>query len=213
MPVILVDDDKSSAGSVACPAAIEITDGAGNGLSSLTPFTGHCRPKRGNNMFFDKKVTTDTVHLTLTPQEGAFVGLYEVELWSLADQGPYYYAVDASYSDCTVVFDPNSVATPNGAVLAALSSDSAISFSGVEPRSDDGVTTLRIEYKNNGTTTPSLGVTVNDVAAGNVTTQFTPGAGYGGVEVVGVQLNQGLNFVTVYGGGDGMFVSGLGVEP
>jgi hypothetical protein len=212
--VVLQDHEDTLAGSITCPAAVEVSDAADVVLHSFPSFMSGCDSKKDTrSVFFDRTVTTDTIHLTLTPQNDAFVGLYELELWSAANPGPYYYAVDASYSGCEVVFDPNSSATPNGAVLTAHTPDSVISFSGVQSRTDDGVNTLRIEYKNNGTTTPSFGVTVNDVAAGNVTTQFTPGAGYSGVEVVGVQLNKGSNVVTVYGGGDGMFVSGLGVEP
>ncbi|KAK3715166.1 hypothetical protein LTR37_007376 [Vermiconidia calcicola] len=212
--VLAIYADASRTGGVTCPAAIDITDGNGKTLASISDFPYECSPNDKNIIAFDQEVELDTVNINFTPQ-GEFqgewaVGVCEVEMWAPANTGPWYNAVDAlAVANTTVAFDQSAGAS-FGAVLAPYAATSEIDFSGIYSATGE-TATLRLDYKHNGTSKISLGVSVNQVAAGNVTLQDTVGSGYAGVEVRGVHLLKGSNFVTIYGGGDGVFLTGLGV--
>ena len=208
---IYADNVQANKGSIACPAAVKVTDGSGETLADLSDFASQCLPNDKNTIEFDNEVQTDAVNINFIPQQNFSVGVCEVEMWVPANTGPFYYAADAlPQSSTTVEFDSTSQQTPNGAVLAPHNSTSEIDFSGVYSV-DGGDVTLRLSYKNNGTSTVSLGVEVNQIAAGNVTLQQTQGSGYQGATLDGVQFLKGTNFVTIFGGGDGVFIDGFGV--
>jgi hypothetical protein len=208
---IFDDSERSPAGSVACPASIEVTDGDGNVLADVSEFVSSCLPNDRNIIIFDDVVEVDTVNINFTTQDSFAIGVCEVEMWIPANSGPYYWAVDAAAMvNADVVFDSKSHATSNGAVLALESSDSEVDFSGIYSASS-GEVTLRLDYKNNGTSARTLGVAVNQIAVQSVSLQRTKSAGYRGVQVKNVKLERGLNFVTLTGGGDGVFLEGLEV--
>jgi hypothetical protein len=187
-----------------------VTDGDGNVLVDVSDFASSCLPNDRNVIKFDDVVEVDTVNINFTPQENFAVGVCEVEMWVPANSGPHYWAVDAAMANAEVVFDSKSHATNNGAVLALRSSDSEVDFSGIYS-ANGGEVTLRLDYRNNGTSAHTLGVAVNQIAAQSVSLQRTKGAGYRGVPVKNVKLERGLNFVTLNGGGEGVFLEGLEV--
>ncbi len=140
------------------------------------------------------------------------MGVCNVEIHAPANAGPFYPAADALLTDAEIRHDENSHITPNGAVVAMLSPDSEIEWTSIWSASG-GTVGLRVDYKNNGTAAPvpKLQVRVNGDRVGKARLQKTIGAGYGGVVVTGVELGEGWNGVTVRGGGEGVFVDGIGV--
>jgi hypothetical protein len=205
------DSERSPAGSVACPASIQVTDADGNLLADVSNFALSCLPNDRNVIKFDDVVELDTVNINFTPQDSFAAGIFEVEMWIPANSGPYYWAVDAAaMTNAEVVFDSKSHATSNGAVLALRASESEVDFSGIYSVSG-GEVTLRLDYKNNGTATRTMGVSVNQIPAQSVSLQRTKGAGYRAVQVKNVKLERGLNFVTLNGDGEGVFLEGLEV--
>ena len=209
---IYQDSDRSPAGDVACPSAVEITDGNGKTLANLTDFASQCLPNDKNIIPFHHKAKTDTININFHRQLPYYVGVCEVEIWVPANTGPMYYAVDAlAHTDTNVTFDQASSITPNGAVLAPYSSSSEVDFSGIYSK-NGGSVTMRLSYKNNGTNPVSVGVEVNQMPVGNFTLQRTEGQGYEGASLDNVQLLKGTNFVTFFGGGDRIFFDGLGIS-
>ena len=209
---IYEDSNRSPAGSVACPASIHVTDADGKTLADVPDFASKCLPNDKNIVVFDEEAETDTINFNFTPQQNLAVGVCEVEIWVPANTGDFYYAADAlAQSAVNVEFDNNSTITSNGAVLAPYSSSSEIDFSCIYS-ANGGAVDLRISYKYNGTSEVNLGVSVNQFAVGNVTLQPTSGSGYENAALNDVKLWKGTNFVTIYGGGEGLFIEGFGVS-
>ena len=203
--------NRTTTGRVACPAALEITDAKGDLLANMSDFASHCLPNDKNIVTFKDFEETDTVHINFFSQQDYAVGVCEVQLWVPANTEGFYYAVDALAQSATdVAFDSTSHVTSNGAVQAPYNSTSEIDFSGIYSAQGESVD-LRLSYKNNGTSTVSMGVEVNQIAAGNMTLPNTQGSGYGAAMLSDLKLWKGTNFITFYGGADGVFIDGLGL--
>ena len=204
--------NRSTNGSVACPAAIEITDGNGETLANLSNFATQCLPNDKNIISFDGEVEVETVNINFFREGQYAVGVCEVEMWVPAITGPFYYAVDAlAHTATNVTSDSNVKATSNGAVFAPYTSGSEVDFSGIYSK-DGGDVTLGLSYKNNGSSSISIGVDVNQIASGNLTVPVTNGTGYQSATMSNVGLWKGTNFVTLFGGGNGFFLEGLTVQ-
>lgn len=211
----------TASGTAACPASIVITDDTGNQLANIQSFSSQCIANDINVINFKSEVTISEINITFESQSGSAVGIAEVQLWTEANTGPFYFAADALPSTAAlqhvdiktaskIVFDPdNAKMTSNGAVMAPSSAKSDMVFSGIFSPNDD-IVSLGLRYKNNGTNSPVISVMVNQVAAGTLTLPGTKSA-YATVALNKVSLLRGTNFVILSGGGDGVFVEGLEV--
>jgi hypothetical protein len=198
---IYEDNNRSPAGSVACPASIHITDAKNETLVSIQDFASRCLPNDKKVIVFDDEVETETVNVNFTPLENFAVAVCEVEIWVPADTGDFYYAADAlALSAVGVVFDSSSTATSNGAVLSPYNSNSEIDFSGIYS-ANGGSAGLSLSCKHNDTSTVELRVSVNQIAAGNVTPQKLK-------DLDTTMLRLTTLIYRIYGGGGGVYIEG-----
>jgi hypothetical protein len=96
-------------------------------------------------------------------------------------------------------------------VLSSYNSSSEIDFSGIFS-ANGGFVDLSVSYRYNGTSTVVLGVSVNQVAAGNVTLEETERSRYADAVLNHVSQWKGTNFINLYGGGDELYIVGLIVQ-
>lgn len=107
-----------------------------------------------------------------------------------------------------VTFDTNSSATSTGGVLAPYSNDSVIDFSGVHS-AYGGESQMRLHYKNNGTSSVSIGLRINRQVDSTIT--LDSGNEYQTVGI-DIELWKGTNFIRLYSGGHGIYIEGISVD-
>lgn len=205
--IAIFDDTKQKEnGSVAIPAAIEITDGAGNLLANESDFASTGVANDINVISFNGTKEIHTLNMKFTGQPGKSVGVSEIQLWVPANTGPFYYAADALPNRAIIAFDDDSKATPNGTVIETKNSTSSAAFSGLYS-AEGGDVDAKLSYKNNGTNDVTLSVTVNRILNSTVTLART-GNVYKTVDMP-LTLWRGTNFATLTGGAEGVFLEGI----
>ena len=188
--------DRAQGGVVDCPAHIEV-HGSDGLLANVTDFGDKCLPNDRNTISFGKEVTSLSLSVNMFIKRGYAVGLAELEVWVPPNRGPVYYWVDAYLTNSVVVFDQESKATANGAVVGNNSAESTIMLPGVYSESG-GAVRLDISYTNRGAKAASMGLVINRFQAGNA--MLVPkGQRYGSVGL-DVKLLPGDNYVTLSGG-------------
>jgi hypothetical protein len=183
--------DVARGGGIDVPARLEIYGSAG----LLANVSGGSLLPNDRNTFSFAEAETQFVSVNLFRKSGVWVGLCELEVWVQPDPTPRYYAVDTLLTGANVIFDGNSVATPNGAVVGGLGSGSIVAFSGIE--SVGGKAKITLSYANAGSTT-TVDVTVNQVSMGTFKLRGTGGK-YVSVTMT-VALAGGRNFISLLGG-------------
>ncbi|KAI1098053.1 Six-hairpin glycosidase-like protein [Jackrogersella minutella] len=190
--------DVTRGGGVDVPARIEVY-GSGGLLTSIND-PSSLLPNDRNEVSF-KQTETQFLAINVYRQSpDLWVGVCELEVWTPPATGPTHYAVDAYLTgkETSVLFDNSSVATPNGAVVGGLRSDSNVAFSGIMSRG--GRTGLILSYSNTGNATVELSIEVNQVPQGSL--YLPPSKGkYVNVRRT-IALAAGKNYVSLRGGLD-----------
>ncbi|KAI2641343.1 Six-hairpin glycosidase [Xylaria nigripes] len=193
--------DIERGGSVDLPSRVEIhgTPGLIASLHESAMLFANDR----NEITFDTVETTFVAINMYRASNTTYVGVCEIEVWTPPPTGPTYYAVDAflTGANTTVLFDPLSTATSNGAVVGAVGIDSYVAFSGI--KSDGQPRILALSYSNPSDVPAYVSVEVNQI--GRVTLKLPPSEGYV-TATTNVTLAVGKNYVNLRGASDGFDV-------
>ncbi|KAI1824093.1 Six-hairpin glycosidase [Xylaria intraflava] len=194
--------DIARGGSVDLPAKIEVY--GSSGLIKSVGRTTNLLANDYNEITFDAVETTFIAVNMYRKSSKTWVGVCELEVWTPPPTGPVYYAVDAYLTGAStkVIFDPKSKAASNGAVVAAVGSDSNVAFSGIQ--SDGKPKRLTLSYANLGKSSVNVSVDVNQV--NQVVLALPPSKGKYVTITTHVTPAVGKNYITVRGGSDGVDV-------
>ncbi|KAI1631513.1 Six-hairpin glycosidase-like protein [Biscogniauxia mediterranea] len=195
---IALYSDAARGGRIDLPSSIEIygSSGLAFALDNSTELLANDR----SHLKFDR-VETEFLAINMhRKSQQVFVGVCELEVWTAAEAGPVYYAVDAylTGTQTRVVFDKSAKATANGAVVGGVRPDSNVAFSGIV--SDGRPSTLTLSYSNLGNAATTLGVEVNQVPL--TTISLLPSGGTYLQATANVTLAVGKNYVSLKGGSD-----------
>ncbi|KAI8957172.1 Six-hairpin glycosidase [Daldinia sp. FL1419] len=190
--------DVARGGDVDVPARIEVYGSTGllatmNDSSSLLP--------NDRNIIAFKQVETQFLAVNLYRKSShLWVGICELEIWTPPFPGPTYHAVDAYLTgqDTRVLFDHNSIATENGAVVGGLGADSNVAFAGI--LSSGRRSLLVLTYSNAGSTTVELSIEVNQVLLSSL--KLLPSKGKYISATTTVKLASGKNYISLRGGSE-----------
>lgn len=190
--------DVARGGGVDIPARIEVY--GSSGLLVTVDDPSSLLPNDRNELSFDRVETQFVAVNMYRKSPKLWVGVCELEVWTPPTLGPIYYAADAYLTgeETKVVFDNTSNATPNGAVVGGLKSDSNVAFSGIE--SNGGWATIVLSYSNLGNATVEIGIEVNQVPQKRL--YLVPSKGEY-VDIANtIYLASGKNYVSIRGGSD-----------
>ncbi|KAI0592864.1 Six-hairpin glycosidase-like protein [Biscogniauxia sp. FL1348] len=196
---IALYSDAARGGRIDLPSSIEIY--GSNGLVFALDNNTELLANDRSHLKFGRVETEFLAINMYRKSQQLFVGVCELEVWTPAEPGPVYYAVDAylTGSQTRVLFDKSSNATTNGAVVGGVRQDSNVAFSGIV--SDGRPSTLTLSYSNAGNAATTLGVEVNQVPL--TTISLLPSGGTYLQATANVTLAVGKNYVSLKGGSDG----------
>ncbi len=196
--------DVARGGGVDVPLRLEIYGDQG----LISNISGREFLSNDKHVFAFGEVETGFVAVNMFNKPSVFVGVCELEVWVPPSASRTWYAVDALLTSASVVQDSASNATRNGAVVGGLGSGSVLAFSGIV--GNGGKANLELRYRNEGTAEVEIGVVVNQVVQKETFTLLGTAEGYASADTE-VQLSGGRNFVSLIGGGAGVWLESLDV--